>query len=106
MSKYTAKINLKVLNIHIKPLLKPKNRHKKLCFETAYLGENVKQCVSQKYPKVLPFLGHLIFEKNPNELSKVSQLVKITQSGHPALGTHTRLIYSDKAPCCLTKTAA
>jgi len=33
--KYISKPNLKVQNIYIKPLLKPKNTHNNSCFETA-----------------------------------------------------------------------
>jgi hypothetical protein len=36
--------NLKVQIISIKPLLKTQNAFNKLCFETAYLGENAKKC--------------------------------------------------------------
>jgi hypothetical protein len=35
----TSKLNLKVQNIYIEPLLKPKNTCNKSYFETTYLGE-------------------------------------------------------------------
>jgi hypothetical protein len=46
-AKKTAKIlasnlNLKVQNIYMKPPFKPYNIYNKPCFETAYLGKNVK----------------------------------------------------------------
>jgi hypothetical protein len=38
----TSKINLKVQNINIKPLLKTENAYNKPFFEAAYFGVNVK----------------------------------------------------------------
>ncbi len=37
------KLYLKVQNISIKPLLKPKKNYNKPCFETTLLGENIKK---------------------------------------------------------------
>ena len=53
----TTKLNLKAQNINNKPLLKPKNTYNKLCFETAYLGENVINLIQQLD------LGYYIFSK-------------------------------------------
>jgi hypothetical protein len=38
----TSKLNFKVQNIYIKPILKPEDTYNKPCFETAYLGLCVK----------------------------------------------------------------
>ncbi len=42
--KITRKLNLKVQNLYIKPLLKPQNTNDKSCFEAVCSGENVKFC--------------------------------------------------------------
>jgi hypothetical protein len=47
----TTKLNLKVQNIYIKQLLKPKNTCNKPYFNTADLGENIKT-LSKKWPKM------------------------------------------------------
>ncbi len=41
----TLKLNLKVRNIYIKQLLKPKNTYNKPYSVAAYLAENVKKCL-------------------------------------------------------------
>ncbi len=55
-------LTLQVQNTYIKPLSKPKNTFKKPCYETDYLGENVKQESCQKMPQLLRLL-HL-FKKS------------------------------------------
>jgi hypothetical protein len=68
---------LKAQNIYIKPLLKPYNAYNKLCFETAYLGENVINLLKQKVAQnVAISLGYFKFSKNHNEHPKVAQLAK------------------------------
>ncbi len=59
--------------------------YNKLCFETAYFGENVINLLKQKVAqKVTIILGFFILSKNHNEPPKVAKLTKkITQSGHP-----------------------
>jgi hypothetical protein len=55
------KLNLKVQNIHIKPLMKPKNT----CFKTAYLSENVKKNSIKCSPKLCHFFELLnLFKKS------------------------------------------
>jgi hypothetical protein len=49
--KSTSKLNLKVQNIYIKPLLKPSP-----CFETAHLGKYVKNAF-EKVAQIVPFFG-------------------------------------------------
>jgi hypothetical protein len=67
----TTKLNLKVQNIYIKPLLKPQNTYNKLCFETAYLGKNVINLLNQKVAqKVAITLGYCILSKNIMSLQK------------------------------------
>jgi hypothetical protein len=44
----TSKLNLKAQNIYIKPLLKTKNAFNKPYIQTTYLGENVKDLLTQK----------------------------------------------------------
>jgi hypothetical protein len=39
---FTSKLSLKVENINIKSFLKHKNIYNRLCFETSYVGKNVK----------------------------------------------------------------
>ncbi len=73
----TTKLNLKIQNIYIKPLLKPENTHNKPCFESAYLGKNVINLHKQKVAQnVAIILGYFIFSKNHNEPPKVAQLEK------------------------------
>jgi hypothetical protein len=65
----TSKLNLKVQNIYIKTILKPKNCSIP-CLVTAYLVEIVKNCYSKKKPEMLHFwrLFYLIkksFKKLP-----------------------------------------
>ncbi len=44
----TLNLNLKVQNIYIKPLFKPKNTGNKHYFKIVHLGENVKNLLKQK----------------------------------------------------------
>jgi len=74
--KSTSKLNLKVQNIYIAPLLKPKKLHNKSCFETDY-GENIKISFCQKLPK-MSFLELLHLLKNHDKLSKIAKLAKKT----------------------------
>jgi hypothetical protein len=70
---------LKAKNIYINPLLKPKNTWNKLCFETAYLGENLINLYKRKVAQnVAHSLGYFSCAKNHNEPWQ-----KIDQSGHP-----------------------
>ncbi len=62
----TTKLNLKAQSIYNKP-----------SFETAYLGENLLNLLTQKVAqKVAIILGYFILSKNHNEPPKVAQLVK------------------------------
>ena len=82
---FTPKPNLKVQNIYNKPLVKPQNTYNKLCFETSYLGENVKNCLNQIRPKCCDLFGLLHDPKSRNWHAEVAQLAKIAQSGHPGV---------------------
>ncbi len=54
------------------------------CFETAYLGENVKHLLKLKGPQMSPFLWvPCLFKKINTELPKVANWQKFAQSGHP-----------------------
>jgi hypothetical protein len=54
-----------------------KKPYNKLCFETAYLGENVINLLKQKVAqKVMIILGYFILSKNLNEPPKVAHLAK------------------------------
>jgi hypothetical protein len=75
---------LKTQNIYKKPLWKPLNTYNKPCFETAYLGENLKNLVKQKVaPKVTIILGYYILSKIIMSLQKKPNWQKNAQSGHP-----------------------
>jgi hypothetical protein len=70
---------MKVQNIYIKPLLKPKNTCNKPYFETAYLGKNVKKWPKQKVAQNVTIFGLLHLLKKLQLTSKgpkVAQLVK------------------------------
>jgi hypothetical protein len=54
--KSTSKLNLKVQNIYIKPLLKHSNVYNAPCFETAHLGKYVKNAF-EKVAQIVPFFG-------------------------------------------------
>jgi len=59
-----SKLNLKTQNIYIKLLLKPLNTYSKPCFETDYLGENVKKLLKQKVAQNITIsLGYFIVSK-------------------------------------------
>ncbi len=74
---FTTKFNLKVQNIYIKPIFKPKNTYNKPSFETAYLGKNVINLLKQKVAqKVKITFGYFIFLKDHNEPPKVAQSAK------------------------------
>jgi hypothetical protein len=61
----TSKLNLKVQNIYIKPLLKPKYTWNKPYFKTDYLGENVKKLLKQKGAQNVAIFGLLnLFKKS------------------------------------------
>jgi hypothetical protein len=60
--KFISKTILKVKNVYIKTVLKPLDTNNKPCFETAYLGENVKTIFKQKSSPKLS-LGYFIFTK-------------------------------------------
>jgi hypothetical protein len=65
---------LNTQNISIKQLLKPKNTYNKPCFETIYLGGNVKNLLKQKVAqKVTISLGYSISSKHHNELPRVGK---------------------------------
>ncbi len=67
----------KLKNIYTKALLKPKNAYNKLCFESAYLGENVINLLRQKAAQNIAIsLGYFICSRNHNEPPKVAQLAK------------------------------
>jgi hypothetical protein len=51
---FTSKLNFKVQNIYIKPLLKPKNTFNNPCFETVYLGEGLKKLFKHKAAQNVP----------------------------------------------------
>jgi hypothetical protein len=75
--RFTSKLNLRVQNIYIKPLLKPKNTCNKLYFETNYFGENVKKLLKQKVAKnVTISLGYFIISKSHIWHPKEAQLAK------------------------------
>jgi hypothetical protein len=48
----TRKLNLKAQNFYVKPFSKLENTYYKPCFETGYLGENVRKSFCKKLPKV------------------------------------------------------
>ncbi len=70
-------LKLKVQNIYIKPVLKT-------MLKCEYLRENVIDLRKQKIAQNVAITsGYFYFSKNHNEHSKVAQLIKIPQSGHP-----------------------
>ncbi len=72
-----SELNLKVIIIYIKPLLKLKNNQNKSCYETTDLSKSVQNFPQQKVAQnVAILLGLFIFIKNHTELPKVVQLVK------------------------------
>jgi hypothetical protein len=81
---FTLKLSLKGQNICIKPVLKPYNTYN---IESAYLGTNVKNCLSKKEAQNVPIvLGYFIFAKNhihPPPPPKVAKLATICPFGSP-----------------------
>ncbi len=70
----TSKFNLKVKNIYIKPLLELKNSYNLFSLFTAYLGENIRNCLSKKHPKMSWIsVGFFIISKYHNELPRFAQ---------------------------------
>jgi hypothetical protein len=67
----TLKLNLKVQNIYITPLLKSKNTFKKPCFETAYLAENVKKCCVKTSQKCHYFWATSSLQKKSGPIGKI-----------------------------------
>jgi hypothetical protein len=83
---------LKVQNILIKPLLKPKNTYDKPFFENTYYGENVKKCFKKIAQHVTTFLNNYFLPKKLLGLLNSSPNDKIS----PNLVT-----LNTKSPGCL-----
>ncbi len=72
-----SKLNLKFKITQNKLVIKPLNNYSEPCFETTYLGENVKQWLNQKEAQnVIISLGFFIFQKSHHGHPKVAQLTK------------------------------
>jgi len=93
---FTSKPNLKVQNINIKPFLKPSCTHDTPCFETAYLGKNIKTFFGQKIAQnVDSSLGFFIFSRNDSDLPEVDKLAKNHPIWSPCLHEHSDLVENE-----------
>ncbi len=62
-----SKLNLKVKNLNIEQLLKPKNTHNKMLFETEYLGENIKNVFKEKSNPICHHLFGILYLSKKSE---------------------------------------